>query len=182
MLYSHICAHNHSHTPHDIIAEATQFCASRGLRLTDQRRQILVLLAEAAQPLGAYDLLEKIQQASSQSQPLKSQSLKPQSLKIQPQKRLAPVIVYRALDFLLEAKLIHRLESRNAFIICPHRHSHDETIVFMICEACGRAEEAQSSLVHDSLEQLAQTRSFQLKSKVIELSGICKLCSESTVA
>ena len=167
MHHSHICVHNHAHMPVDIIAEATRFCATRGLRLTEQRRQILVLLAEAAKPLGAYDLLESIQQTSS---------------KHQPSKRIAPVIVYRALDFLLEAKLIHRLESRNAFIICPHRHTNEETIVFMICETCGRAEEAESSLVQDSLEQLAQTRSFQLKSKVIELSGICQLCSESTVA
>ncbi len=143
--------------PLDIIAEATRYCETRGLRLTDQRRQILVLLAEAAKPLGAYDLLEKIQQASP--------------------KRQAPVIVYRALDFLLEAKLIHRLESRNAFIICPHRHTNDEAIVFMLCEKCGRAEEAASDMVQQSLTQLASQRSFQLKSKVLELAGLCKTCT-----
>ncbi len=162
MPHSHICAHNHVHKPLDIIKEATQYCEQRGLRLTEQRRQILIILAEAAKPLGAYDLLEKIQHASP--------------------KRQAPVIVYRALDFLLEAQLIHRLESRNAFIICPHRHSNDETIVFLICEQCGRVDEAASNMVEQSLMQLAKQRSFQPKSKVLELAGTCKTCAEDKVS
>jgi Fur family transcriptional regulator, zinc uptake regulator len=156
MPHSHICAHNHRHSPSDIIAEATAYCAARGLRLTEQRRQILELLAQSPKPLGAYDLLEQIQKSSP--------------------KRQAPVVVYRALDFLAQAQLIHRLESRNAFIICPHRHTQDETIVFMICEHCGRVDEAASDMVQNSIEQLAKQRSFQLKSKVIELVGLCLTC------
>jgi Fur family transcriptional regulator, zinc uptake regulator len=160
MPHSHICAHNHSHTSSDIIAEATIYCEARGLRLTDQRRQILVLLAQSAKPLGAYDLLEKIQQASP--------------------KRQAPVVVYRALDFLLEAQLIHRLESLNAFMICPHRHTNDDAIVFLICKNCGRVDEAFSDLVQQSLNSLAQQRSFKLKSKIIELVGLCLSCTAET--
>jgi Fur family transcriptional regulator, zinc uptake regulator len=160
MPHSHICAHNHSHTSSDIIAEATTYCAARGLRLTDQRRQILVLLAQSAKPLGAYDLLEQMQKSSP--------------------KRQAPVVVYRALDFLLEAQLIHRLESLNAFMICPHRHTSDDAIVFLICENCGRVDEASSDLVQQSLSSLTKQRSFQLKSKVIELVGLCLTCTAET--
>jgi Fur family transcriptional regulator, zinc uptake regulator len=161
MPHSHICAHNHRHSPSDIIAEATSYCAGKGLRLTEQRRQILELLAQSPKPLGAYDLLEQIQKSSP--------------------KRQAPVVVYRALDFLLDAQLIHRLESRNAFIICPHRHTQDEAIVFLICENCGRADEASSDMVQQSLNLLAQKRSFELKTRVLELVGLCLTCKAETM-
>ena len=143
MLQTHICTHNHPHAASDIITEAEAYCSAQGLRLTDQRRQILVLLANSAKPLGAYDLLEKIQEASS--------------------KRQAPVAVYRALDFLLEAGFIHRLESRNTFLICA---------------TCGKVDEAASNTVENGLDELAKQRVFVLQSKVIELSGLCQNCSE----
>ncbi len=161
MPHSHICAHNHQHSPSDIITEATEYCAEKGLRLTEQRRQILVLLAQSTKPLGAYDLLEQIQKLSP--------------------KRQAPVVVYRALDFLLEAQLIHRLESRNAFIICPHRHINDEAIVFLICENCGRVDEASSDMVQQSLTELAKKRSFELRTRVLELVGLCLTCKAERV-
>ena len=49
-------------------------------------------------PLGAYDLAEL---------------LGPKG------RRLAPITVYRALDFLMEQGLVHRLASQNAYIACP---------------------------------------------------------------
>ncbi len=158
MLQTHICTNNYPHSASDIITEAEAYCSAQGLRLTDQRRQILVLLANSAKPLGAYDLLEKIQQASS--------------------KRQAPVAVYRALDFLLEAGFIHRLESRNTFLICPHRHARGEAIIFLICATCGKVDEAASNTVENGLDELAKQRVFVLQSKVIELSGVCQNCSE----
>lgn len=164
MDHYHICAHNHHHRAVDILAEAEAHCRDHGLRLTEQRRVVLEILANSAIPLGAYELLERIAISVSVSQ--KSS-----------QKRLAPIAIYRALDFLLEAGLIHRLESRNAFIVCPHRHGLGETIVFMICETCGQVEEAMSDEIHSGLRELAARRHFQLKAQVIELAGHCMGCS-----
>ncbi len=155
----HVCIHNHAHGARDILAEAVRFCEERGLRLTDQRRLVLELLAQSEKPLGAYELLEQLGSTS--------------------RKRLAPVTVYRALDFLLEAGLIHRLESRNAFFICPHRHSGSDAVVFLICEACGRVDEATSDAVQSSLGELALERGFQLQTRVIEMAGTCGQCQQA---
>ena len=165
---THTCVHNHTHLPRDIVAEAERHCRAEGLRFTTQRRGVLELLAHSPTPLGAYDLLAKAAQEASEE---KTQS-KP--------KRLAPIAIYRALDFLLEAGLIHRLESRNAFIVCPHRHGESDTIVFMICDTCGQVEEATSDAVHDSLKSLARARGFVMQDRIIELAGRCSQCAAAS--
>lgn len=161
---THICLHNHAHRPGDILAEAERHCALSGLRLTEQRRSVLALLAGSPTPLGAYDLLER-------SRTDAADGMRP--------KRLAPIAIYRALDFLLEAGLIHRLESRNAFFVCPHRHEDDASIVFMVCESCGQVEEAASRAIADGLEALAAERGFSKRAQVIELSGRCSACARA---
>ncbi len=85
--------------------------------------------------------------------------------------------VYRALDFLLEAGLVHRLESRNAFILCPHQHGRNDTVIFLICESCGRVEEAMSEKVRGGLNEVAGRLHFSLKGQVIELKGQCTACA-----
>ena len=53
-------------------------------------------------------------------------------------RRAAPPTVYRALDFLLENGLVHRISSLNAFVGCslpgkPHAGQ------FLLCSGCGAA-------------------------------------------
>ena len=48
----------------------------------------------------------------------------------------------RALDFLRDNGLVHRIESRNAFIACAHNHESHDPVVFLICEKCGAVGEA----------------------------------------
>ncbi|MBY0610643.1 MAG: transcriptional repressor [Beijerinckiaceae bacterium] len=169
---THICVHEHAHPPLDIMAAAERHCREQGLRLTDQRRAVLALLAHSPTPLGAYELLERTAQGVGQGAGQGGVPAGPQM------KRLAPISIYRSLDFLLEAGLIHRLESRNAFIVCPHRHGRGDTIVFMLCESCGRVDEATSDDIHKSLKGLASKRGFELKAQVIELAGRCSQCGE----
>jgi Fur family transcriptional regulator, zinc uptake regulator len=155
---SHHDHHDHGHaTPALVIAAAAETCAARGLKLTDQRRDVMLALAEAGKPLGAYDILPIMAEKG--------------------YRKFAPVSVYRALDFLLEAGLIHRLESRNAFILCPHQHGQNDTVIFLICESCGRVEEAMSDAVRLGLSELARRLDFALKGQVIEMKGQCTACS-----
>src|ERR1019366_354132 len=51
--------------------------------------------------------------------------------------RAGPITIYRALDFLREQGLVHRIESRNAFIACVQNHASADPVVFLICEQCG---------------------------------------------
>jgi Fur family transcriptional regulator, zinc uptake regulator len=152
--------HDHDHgslTPEEVVHAAAKTCEKQGLRLTDQRRDVMLALAEAGKPLGAYDILS--------------------ILTMRGYKKLAPVSVYRALDFLLDAGLVHRLESRNAFILCPHQHGAHDTVIFLICESCGRVEEALSEDVKASLARVASHHHFALKGQVIEMKGQCAACA-----
>jgi Fur family zinc uptake transcriptional regulator len=138
------------------MAAARALCERKGLKLTDIRAAVVQALAEAPQPMGAYDLID--------------------ALAGQGFRRLAPISVYRALDFLMQAGLVHKLQSRNAFVACPHQHGADDVVVFMICEDCNRVEEAVSPVVTEGLAALAHHRGFQPKAQVIELAGRCRQC------
>ena len=86
------------------IDQAEQLCERRKLRFTALRKQVLELVCMAEQPVGAYHLLDELR-ASGRS--------------------AAPPTVYRALDFLLEQGLVHRLATNNTYLACAHpQHPH----------------------------------------------------------
>jgi Fur family transcriptional regulator, zinc uptake regulator len=154
--------HDHDHHGHhDPVADAQAHCAEKGLRLTDMRRHVFEALVSKQQAMGAYDLIDALANNG--------------------HKRLAPISVYRALDFLLEAGLAHKIESRNAFVACPHRHATNEVVVFMICEQCNRVQESTSDAVSKSMAIVAQNMHFTPRGQVIEMLGRCASCGPDSV-
>lgn len=150
--------HDHSHCVHDALATADRLCAESGARLTPLRRRVLELVWDSHRPLGAYELLNQ----------LTAEGHKP-----------APPTVYRALDFLLEQKLIHRIASRNAFVGCSHPGAAHAGY-FLLCEACGNAEEiADNSGLASAVDTAARTAQFQIHSQTLELTGLCRHCTEA---
>jgi Fur family zinc uptake transcriptional regulator len=135
------------------IAEA--ICAERGQRLTPIRRRVLDVLLGSHKPLGAYEIIDRLAPKGP---------------------RPAPITAYRALDFLRENGLVHRIESRNAFIACVHNHLAEDLVVFLICERCGAVGEASSPEVTATLASAARGVGFTPKSPVIEISGVCTHC------
>lgn len=106
--------------------------------------------------MGAYDILEEM---------------------AGPAGRPAPVVVYRALDFLIAQGLVHRLESLNAFVACPHPGaSHGAQ--FLICGECRAVAEMNRSAVGAAIEEGAQAVGFSVGAPVIEISGRCANCPE----
>jgi Fur family zinc uptake transcriptional regulator len=91
-------------------------------------------------------------------------------------KKLAPVTVYRAMDFLIEEGFVHKLESRNAFIACPFQHSRGDLVVFMICEQCKGVDEVISEPLTRTLSAIAEDHHFTPRARVIELQGLCAHC------
>ena len=98
------------------------------------------ILASEGRPLGAYEMIDRVAEATG--------------------KRPAPISIYRALDFLLENGLIHRLASRNAFLACGHGHAAQEPIVFLICDVCGEVVEATSAAMRGALSELTGEARF----------------------
>ena len=97
----------------------------------------------------------------------------------------APLQVYRALDRLLADRLVHRLETLNAYVACRHSHDHRggdgaaETVMFMICDSCGRTGEIDSAAIADQLTNQAQSQDFMVSQTVVEMRGQCRPCAEA---
>ena len=142
------------------MAVAEALCAQHGQRLTPIRRKVLAALLASHKPLGAYEIIDRMAPKGSTD----------------PGPRPAPITAYRALEFLRENGLVHRIESRNAFIACVHNHAAGELVVFLICERCGAVGEASSAEVTSTLTSAARAAGFTPKSPVIEISGICTHC------
>ena len=146
--------HDHARCATSAIAHAEVQCAARAQRLTPLRRHVLETLLASHKPLGAYEIIEQWAE-------------KP---------RPAPMTVYRALDFLRENGLVHRIESRNAFVACVHDHANEDPVVFLICERCGAVGEAPGGSVAKALKASARAAGFSPKSPLIEIAGICSHC------
>jgi len=154
----HAPGHDHDRCSADALARAEALCVQRGQRLTPIRRRVLEVLLSTHKPLGAYEIIEHA---------------------VTEGPRPAPITIYRALDFLRELGLVHRIESRNAFVACLHRHENDDLIVFLICERCGTVGEASSSAVAEQLRKAAGAVGFAPRTPVIEIGGVCAHCRGS---
>jgi len=155
----HAPDHDHERCTADALKHAEALCAERAQRLTPIRRQVLEVLLESHNPLGAYEIIDRA--AASGTRP-------------------APITVYRALDFLRDNGLVHRIESRNAFVACVNNHASGDLVVFLLCERCGAVGEAASAAVADQLKTAARAAGFTPKTPVIEITGICSHCRQAT--
>jgi len=97
----------------------------------------------------------------------------------------APPTVYRALNGLIDAGLVHKLESLNAFIACAHTDDrcdcHDETghrsaAVFAVCGKCRKATEFEQPEATARLASWAAENDFALDGMTLELRGTCAEC------
>jgi Fur family transcriptional regulator, zinc uptake regulator len=149
--------HDHGRCTSAAIAHAEAQCAARAQRLTPMRRRVLEALLASHKPLGAYEIIELLADKNG---------------------RLAPITIYRALEFLRDNGLVHRIERRNAFVACVHNHADDDLVVFLICERCGAVGEAPGGAVAASLKASSRAAGFLPKSPLIEIVGICSHCRE----
>jgi Fur family zinc uptake transcriptional regulator len=149
--------HDHSHCTTDLIARAERTCERRGSKLTGQRREILSSVAQSHSAVGAYDIIERMAEHGP---------------------RPAPITVYRALDFLLAHGLVHKIESRNAFVACSHSHE-GQPAALLICETCGTVAELDAPEIFERIAEKAKARKFSPAHTMIEMSGTCSSCARA---
>jgi Fur family zinc uptake transcriptional regulator len=83
--------------------------------------------------------------------------------------------VYRALEGLMAAKLVHRVETLNAYLCCDHApHSHD--VAFAICDTCGSVREIPLQRVEPALKGSMAEQGFAVRETRIEVHGECEPC------
>lgn len=149
--------HDHTHCLDEALDRAAVLCAQKGVRLTTLRRRVLELIWGGHRPLGAYEILA---------------SLKTERL------GAAPPTVYRALDFLRQQGLVHRIESLNAFVGCPDPDT-PHGAQFLICRGCGLAAELNDDAVDQAILKCAATAGFSIDRKIIEIEGLCPHCQNT---
>jgi Fur family zinc uptake transcriptional regulator len=136
------------------LERAAEVVLQRGARLTALRRQVLSLILEASGPLTAYQLLDRLKET---------------------RKGAVPPTVYRALDFLLAQRLIHKVERLNAFIACIES-GHPHPAQFLICGECGTVIEIEDQAAARALEHAAEQQGFHARNAVVEIEGTCAAC------
>ena len=141
---------------HNLLIEKIEtLCKKRGIKLTTQRRTVLDIMLTANKAMSAYDLLDLLKLSEPQAK---------------------PPTIYRALEFLLEQGFIHKVESSNSYIICPHFQDPEHISILFICDKCQQIIEKHSQDIEHQFKQLAQQRDFLIKHSVLEIHGFCQQC------
>ena len=152
-LHIHPTGHDHAACVDEALETAETLCVERGARLTPLRRRVLELVWSSHRPVGAYDILGKLDDGA---------------------RKPAPPTVYRALDTLVSLGLAHRIPSLNAYTAC-RLDAEGHAPSFLICDCCGAAEEFAAP-IEAVLNAIRAGASFTPAHIAVEAHGRCKAC------
>ena len=139
------------------LQRAEKICAEAGERLTTARINTYAELMSQQRPVSAYELMAL--------------------LEARQKRKLAPLTVYRQLDFLVRVGLVHKLASAQAYMACDHPdHPHDS--LYLVCSSCGKADELESEHLVQLLGKAAKSRGFKPAKPIVEVPGICQSCKD----
>jgi Fur family zinc uptake transcriptional regulator len=158
--HAHEPAHAHAGSQEAALTLADEYCRERGEKLTPIRRKVLELLLNSGRATKAYSLLDEMRQIHPGS---------------------APPTVYRALDFLLSAGLVHRIESINAFTVC-HDLTQCQHGILVVCQQCGSVTELHQPKLRQALVAQILDAGYRPASDEIELKGLCAACQAAEAA
>lgn len=147
--------HNHATCVATALRAAEAACTASGARLTPIRRRTLEILLESHAALGAYDVLARLADEGLGSK---------------------PPVAYRALGFLVDQGLAHRIARLNAFVACA-RPGHRHPPAFMICRACRQV--AESTDAASPLRAPADASGFVIEHTSVEAEGLCPACQDT---
>lgn len=147
--------HDHSRCSGDLMALAEAQVAAKGQRLTPVRRRTLEILLESHHALGAYDVLGRLAASGFGKQ---------------------PPVAYRALEFLEDQGLAHRIRRLNAFTACMHP-GEAHAPAFLICGTCHVVAEAPGLGVAEALRLSAAAMGFTVERATVEALGLCPACT-----
>lgn len=134
---------------------ALALCRERGTQMTVLRRTMLEALWQAQRPLGAYDLLSRLEAVL--------------------RRKLTPASIYRVLEFLVGEGLVARIECRNGYVPCAHPE-RVHGCVFLVCDRCTNSVEIEDPALEALIEGDARRLGFQISRRVVELQGTCARC------
>jgi Fur family transcriptional regulator, zinc uptake regulator len=146
--------HDHARCITRAMRSAEKLCAARELQFTPIRRRVFELIVERHAPIGAYDILGALKKGEGAQ---------------------APPTVYRAIEFLLDAGLIHRIDALNAFIACD-TPEEAHTCQFLVCRSCNQVTELDDPAISKLILQKAKAAGFAADPQDVEIKGLCSRC------
>jgi Fur family zinc uptake transcriptional regulator len=149
--------HNHSPCVKTAVQRAREAFRRNGLSLTPLREAVFREIAASHRAIGAYEVREKLR--------AKGRCVQPMS-------------VYRIIDACIQAGIVRRFESGNAFYVNSSGNPKSPRIV-LACQECGYICDASGSAASDAIAGSAISRAFALKSVVIEALGVCRHCAQA---
>lgn len=149
-------SHDHGPCLARVVARAEAAFDQQKLRLTELRKQVLEEVASSHKAIGAYEVLERLAGKGG--------------------RRLAPISVYRALETLVGAGVVHRLESRNAFFACQTAHAGNRRQIVLACGTCGAVAEVPGPVVFNGISEAASSVGFVMERALVEVIGACEPC------
>ena len=148
--------HSHKQCIKEALRHAEQVCLTHKCRLTPIRRGVLQIIWESHKPIKAYSILAQLSSDDFLEK---------------------PPTVYRALQFLLDNHLIHRIESQNAYIGCNASYKHLGS-KFFICDECNEVEELAEPAINKALRDAGKRQGLSPSLINIEIHGTCAQCSQ----
>lgn len=149
--------HDHEGCIQRAVTAAERVCEAKQIRLTPLRRRVLEIIWRAHEPIGAYEILAEL---------------------ARDRDKAAPPTVYRALEFLQQAGLVHRVDSLNAFLGCDRPES-PHAGQFLVCSRCRRVSEIQDPGLTRALIQQARELGYRLEGSVVEIKAVCEDCASA---
>src|SRR5258708_33628959 len=142
--------HDHDLCLEEALERAREAFQNKGLKLTPLRQSVFREIAASHKAIGAYEVLDRLAARG---------------------ERLAPISVYRAIEALVAAGLVHRFESRNAFFACHAGHEVRQLV--LACESCRRVAEVDAGKGFAAIDNSADTAGVSPHGAVGGGVGLC---------
>jgi Fur family zinc uptake transcriptional regulator len=148
--------HNHARCVENAARMLRDAFKHHGLALTPLREEIFREIAASHRSVGAYEVRDML---------------------IAKGRRVPPISVYRAIRTLMQAGVVRRFESENAFYASSGNDPASPRIV-LACQQCGCVGDADGAAAFDVLKRAVASRAFAPKGAVVEVHGTCEYCAK----
>jgi Fur family transcriptional regulator, zinc uptake regulator len=152
--------HNHARCIASAIQAARDAFKRRGLSLTPLREAIFLEISASHRAIGAYEVRDRLKAKGRDVQPMS---------------------VYRSIEACIQAGVVRRFESGNAFYASTGSDPLSPRIA-LACQECGCIGEADGAAAFAVIRRAAASCGFALRGAVIEVTGTCRHCVKTTAS
>lgn len=137
------------------MASFTGFLKTRGLKLTDQRKNILAKALAEPKHFSADQLLQDLKRED---------------------RSISKATVYRTLALLVEAQLLDAVDFERGYKLYERAHGHDDHHDHLICTECHTVVEFHDEAIEVAQQKVAAAHQFDVQWHTHKLYGVCADC------